>query len=109
MIPSIDPRINDKLVQFLRDLYKAWPTLQTIVKEFPRVRGKIDSLKGPGVSNTATTITINRPSDGGRPGPEPFNRAIPKGQYQYMVYQMTAQNVAGWDFVRAHPMLTAVS
>jgi len=29
--------------------------------------------------------------------------SLPTGQYQYMVYQMTASNVAGWDFARAHP------
>lgn len=27
------------------------------------------------------------------------------GQYQYQVYQMVAQNSAGWDFVRGHPVL----
>ena len=27
------------------------------------------------------------------------------GQYQYQVNQMVAQNVAGWDFTRAHPLL----
>lgn len=29
--------------------------------------------------------------------------SLPVGQYQYMVYQMTASNAAGWDFTRAHP------
>ncbi len=29
--------------------------------------------------------------------------SLPTGQYQYMVYQMTASNAAGWDFTRAHP------
>ena len=29
--------------------------------------------------------------------------SLPIGQYQYMVYQMTASNAAGWDFTRAHP------
>lgn len=29
--------------------------------------------------------------------------SLPVGQYQYMVYQVTASNVAGWDFTRAHP------
>lgn len=30
---------------------------------------------------------------------------LPKGQYQYMVYQMVTTNESGWDFVRAHPIL----
>lgn len=32
-----------------------------------------------------------------------FHGVLPIGQYQYQIYQMVAQNVAGWDFVRAHP------
>jgi hypothetical protein len=30
-------------------------------------------------------------------------QSIPMGTAQYQVYQMTAANVAGWDFPRAHP------
>lgn len=29
----------------------------------------------------------------------------PKGQYQFMVYQMVADSQRGFDFVRAHPIL----
>ena len=31
--------------------------------------------------------------------------ALSEGQYQFMVYQMVAQNQAGWDFIRAHPLV----
>lgn len=31
------------------------------------------------------------------------NASLPTGQYQYMVYQMTSNNQAGYDFVRLHP------
>ena len=30
---------------------------------------------------------------------------VPTGEFQYMVYQMVAQNSAGFDFVRGHPVL----
>lgn len=30
---------------------------------------------------------------------------VGKGQYQSMVYQMVAQNSAGWDWVRAHGLI----
>lgn len=29
--------------------------------------------------------------------------SLSKGQYQYQVFQMVAQNATGWDWVRAHP------
>lgn len=29
--------------------------------------------------------------------------SLPTGQYQYMVYQMTSNNQAGFDYVRLHP------
>ncbi len=31
--------------------------------------------------------------------------ALSEGQYQFMAYQMVAQNQAGWDFIRAHPLV----
>lgn len=30
--------------------------------------------------------------------------ALPKGQYQFMVYQNVSQNQVGFDWLRAHPM-----
>jgi hypothetical protein len=30
---------------------------------------------------------------------------LPVGQYQYSTYQMVSQNQAGFDFVRAHPLI----
>jgi hypothetical protein len=32
--------------------------------------------------------------------------SLPTGEHQYMVYQMTSDNQAGFDFVRSHPILT---
>lgn len=31
--------------------------------------------------------------------------SLPEAEYQFMVWQMVSDNQAGWDFVRAHPIL----
>lgn len=105
MIQGLDPRINDKLVQFLRDLYKAWPALQKIVKDYPRVANKLDRLNGPGVNNSPGSISISPPSGGGRSAPVALTSSLSTGQYQYMDYTMVSQNVAGWDFERLHNLI----
>lgn len=33
----------------------------------------------------------------------PGGAGLPRGQYQYMVFQMVSQVASGWDWTRAHP------
>lgn len=41
-----------------------------------------------------------------RKGPGGGEADIPEGEYQYMVLQMTSDNQVGYDFVRAHPIVS---
>ena len=60
---------------------------------------------GPGIrvvnSSCGITISLDRTN---APAVIQSNAGAPLGgQYLYTVYSTVAQNVAGWDYVRAHP------
>ncbi len=75
-------------------------------KELARLREKVDTFRGPGVINTHKKITlVPAPPQGQGSRPTGAPQTLPAGQYQYMVFQMVTQNVAGWDWTRGHPLL----
>ena len=60
--------------------------------------GTIVCVKITPVTGGTNTTTRSYTVVGGSGG------SLPTGQYQYMVYQMTTQNGAGFDYMRAHPI-----
>lgn len=75
-------------------------------REMLRIRRKLDTFTGPGVINTPTSLTLAPTQPGGKTGrPSPPPPSLPVGQYQYMPYLMVTQLVAGFDWVRTHPMV----
>lgn len=68
-------------------------------REFIRMRRKIDGVRGPGVSHTPDTITINAPQR--RPPPsfgESSSDELPVGQYAGQQYMNVTSNGMGFDF-----------
>jgi hypothetical protein len=76
---------------------------ETFIADHERLRRKVDTMRGDGVRNSQDTIIISAaPQRRQAPG---ASAGLPTGEFQYMVYQMVAQDQGGWDFVRAHPPL----
>jgi len=92
--------MSDPLFGWTKEKIDAY---EAALKELARVTEWVNTFRGTGVTNDGRRACIYIPPPVRQGGGAKAASTLPQGQYQYQVYQVTSQNVSGWDFVRVHP------